>query len=115
MKKLTGELVKIFLQRALAGIISSAATSGGPPPVAIALAAAGVAAISAMFAKIGASGGSSGGGGSIGAGRVNTAKIDTPIASASSRVDFDATFRLEGDTLVAAVNNTQNQNERLRG
>jgi hypothetical protein len=113
MKKLTGELVKIFLQRALAGIISSAATSGGPPPVAIALAAAGVAAISAMFSKIGASGG--GGGGSVGAAKVNTAKIDTPLASANSRVEFDANFRLEGDALVAALNNTQNQNERLRG
>ncbi len=53
MKKLTAQLLQTFLARALGGIIASAATSGGPPPVAIALAAAGVAAISAMFAKIG--------------------------------------------------------------
>lgn len=53
MKRLTADLLKTFLARALGGIIASAATSGGPPPVAIALAAAGVAAISAMFSKIG--------------------------------------------------------------
>jgi hypothetical protein len=59
LKRLTASIVQAFLKQALAGIIASATKSGGPPPVVLGLAAAGVAAISAMFSRIGASGGGS--------------------------------------------------------
>lgn len=113
VKRTTGELVKMFLQRALAGIIASAATSGGPPPVAIALAAAGVAAISAMFSKIGAS--KSGGGGGANLGRSaagNTEKLGP--TGGEERIMFGE-FVMRGNDLVAVVDSTNKQNGRLRG
>lgn len=101
MKKLTADLLKTFLARALGGIIASAATSGGPPPVAIALAAAGVAAISAMFAKIG--GPSSSVSGSV------AKPAATPSARKTYNSSDDIVFRAEfyqyGDDLKAVSNN----------
>lgn len=93
MKKITADLIKMFLQRALAGIISSAATSGGPPPVAIALAAAGVAAISAMFNKIGAP--SSGGGGAAGISS-QASRTSRSMASATEAQDV----RVAGEVII---------------
>jgi hypothetical protein len=114
MKRMTAELIKMFLQRALAGIISSAASAGGPPPVAIALAAAGVAAISAMFNKIGASG--SGGGAGGGLARTATQSATRNMVSAKEdRIDFDARFVIDGDKLVAVVDKTNKKNGRLNG
>lgn len=114
VKKITGDLVKMFLQRALAGIVASAATSGGPPPVAIALAAAGMAAISSFFNKIGGAGGGGGGGGSVGGQATRNFERMRPAGN-ESRIDFDAKFVIEGQTLVAVVDSTNQQNRRLRG
>jgi hypothetical protein len=112
-KKITGELIKMFLQRALAGIIASAASSGGPPPVAIALAAAGVAAISAMFAKIGGPSASVGGGAS-GVATTNVSRIGNASRSEES-VAFNAEFTIHGNDLVAVANSQNNRNGRLKG
>lgn len=112
-KKITGELIKMFLQRALAGIIASAASSGGPPPVAIALAAAGVAAISAMFAKIGGPSASVGGGAS-GVATTNVSRIGSATRSEDS-VAFNAEFTIHGNDLVAVTNSQNNRNGRLKG
>lgn len=112
-KRITADLIKMFLQRALAGIIASAATSGGPPPVAIALAAAGVAAISAMFSKIGASS-SAGSGGSAGVATTNVSRIGSASRSEDSNI-FDVEFTIHGNDLVATLNSQNNRNGRLRG
>lgn len=103
MKKLTADLLKTFLARALGGIIASAATSGGPPPVAIALAAAGVAAISAMFAKIG--GPSSSGASSSIAKPAQTPNQKRGYANNGEDIVFRAEFYQYGDDLKAVSNN----------
>lgn len=63
IKQITGQLISLFLQQALAGTIAGAAKTTAPPPVIIALAAAGVAAVSALFTSAvgGASGASAAG------------------------------------------------------
>lgn len=103
MKQLTGDLIKMFLQRALAGIIASAATSGGPPPVAIALAAAGVAAISALFSK--ATGVSSGGGAGASSPAPARASALSQNSSKGERIDLSGKFRVDGRDLVLAIDN----------
>src|SRR5690606_11188582 len=61
LKRISASIIQTFLKQALAGVIAGAAKSGGPPPVVLALAAAGVAGIMALFSKIGAGGGGGGG------------------------------------------------------
>jgi hypothetical protein len=63
IKQITGQLISLFLQQALAGTIAGAAKTTAPPPVIVALAAAGVAAVSALFTSAvgGASGASAAG------------------------------------------------------
>jgi hypothetical protein len=112
MKKLTADLLKTLLARALGGIIASAATSGGPPPVAIALAAAGVAAISAMFAKIGGpSGGSVGGGSAVSAPRGTVGRGSKQ--EYGEEIKFDAEFVISGNSLKATASNTDYRSTRL--
>ena len=113
-KRATAEIVKTLLARAMAGIIASAATAGGPPPVAIALAAAGVAAIGALFAKfVGGSGGASGGGGAnTPASRASSVTRNNPISRPEDRIEFDAKFEIEGTKLVAVTNNTNVRSQR---
>lgn len=115
MKNLTAQLLKTFLARALGGIISSAATAGGPPPVAIALAAAGVAAISAMFSKFTGTSGSGGGGASISAPRTSVARVSGSSIDRSQDINFEAKFKIEGNALVAVVDSVNNRNKRLGG
>lgn len=112
MKRLTADLVKMFLQRALAGIISSAATSGGPPPVAIALAAAGVAAISAMFNKIGAT---TGGGGAPGiASQARNTGRATASATEAQDVKVTGQIVARGQDLWVILNNYEQNNKFTR-
>lgn len=107
LKQLTASIIQQFLKQALAGIIASGATSGGPTPVALALAAGGVAAISAMFAKIGGSG--SGGGASAGLSRQASRGISRGSGSVSNTSSFqvEGEFRIQGRDLVAAVAKNQ--------
>lgn len=110
-KKLTADLLKTFLARALGGIIASAATSGGPPPVAIALAAAGVAAISAMFAKIGGPTASAGGASLSSQSASNVSRL--PSTSNGNQVDFEkVTFEIEGTKLIGVMNNQEYKSRR---
>lgn len=113
-KRATADIVKTLLARAMAGIIASAATAGGPPPVAIALAAAGVAAIGALFAKfVGGSGGASGGGGAnTPASRASSVTRNNPLSRPEDRIEFDAKFEIEGTKLVAVTNNTNVRSQR---
>jgi hypothetical protein len=115
LKRVTTTIIQQFLRQALGAIIASAAKSGGPPPVAIALAAAGVAVISAMFSKIGGSGG----GGSVGS--VSTrpatqnAERNNRLNPDGIRVDFNAEFVMRGNDMVAVVDRTNVRNGRLNG
>jgi hypothetical protein len=111
MKQLTGDLIKMFLQRALAGIIASAATAGGPPPVAIALAAAGVAAISALFSK--ATGVSSGGGGGVSSPPPPRASALSSSGSKGERIELNGKFRIDGRDLVLAIDNNSIYKNRI--
>lgn len=111
MKKLTADLLKTFLARALGGIIASAATAGGPPPVAIALAAAGVAAISAMFAKIGGSGGGSVSG-SLPKPQGSNVSRASNIGRIEDRIIFEGTLVAKGNDLVYVMNNVNNKKGR---
>lgn len=111
MRRLTADLLKMFLQRALAGIISSAATSGGPPPVAIALAAAGVAAISAMFAKIGAP--SKSVGGSLPKGNTSSGRAAFNKQIANEQIILvGGEFKLKGNDLVVALDKANKTKQR---
>lgn len=111
MRRLTADLLKLFLQRALAGIISSAATSGGPPPVAIALAAAGVAAISAMFAKIGAP--SKSVGGSLPKGQTSSGRSAFNRQIANEQIILvGGEFKLKGNDLVVALDKANKTKQR---
>jgi hypothetical protein len=113
-KQATAELVKTLLARAMAGIIASAATSGGPPPVAIALAAAGVAAISALFSKFAnVSGGSASG--SLSSGATSAATRMGQMEPRTDPVFADVEFTIRGNDLVAVANSQNNRNGRLKG
>lgn len=113
MKRTTGEILKMFLQRALAGVIAGATTTPAPPPVILALAAAGMAGISALFSSIGASGGGGGGGSTS---TVPRAKVDShsPLPSRSSEIS-QVEFVIHGNDLVSLTNSQNNKNGRLRG
>jgi hypothetical protein len=113
-KQATADLVKTLLARALAGIIASAATSGGPPPVAIALAAAGVAAISALFSKFAnVSGG--GGGGSLGSGASSSVSRMGSLQPRDQPIFADVEFTIQGNDLVGVLNSQDRRNNRLSG
>lgn len=109
MKRLTADLLKTFLARALGGIIASAATSGGPPPVAIALAAAGVAAISAMFAKIGGPSKSVSGG--LASTSSSNSNFKKQIAN-EQIVLIGGEIRWNGSALTLAIDKANKQRER---
>lgn len=113
MKRTTGEILKMFLQRALAGVIAGATTTPAPPPVILALAAAGMAGISALFSSIGASGGGGGGGSTS---TVPRAKVEghSPLPSRSSEIS-QVEFVIHGNDLVSLTNSQNNKNDRLRG
>jgi len=106
----TLKLLPVLLASSNAGIIESAALSGGPPPVAIALAAAGVAAITALFSS--ATGFSGRGGGAASARKVSNVSR-SPTASFGESLAFDAKFRIEGPDLVAVVDTQAHKNNRL--
>jgi hypothetical protein len=114
LKRLTKTIVQQFLRQALGAIIASASKSGGPPPVAIALAAAGVAAISAMFSKIGASGGGGGAkslGGSASRSVTNAERYTQ--AKDGNRVEFNGKVIWNGRELELALENANNRSSRL--
>jgi hypothetical protein len=111
LKSITQKVLDLFLKQALGAIVAAAAKAGGPPPVAIALAALGMAAISAMFASIGKSSGG-GRGGSIG-GRAteNVTRIgraDRP----EDRIEGNVTFEIEGNKLKGVLNNNDKRTQR---
>jgi hypothetical protein len=110
LKSATAKLLPILLAQALAGTIAGAGKTTAPPPVIVALAAAGVAAVSALFAK--ATGHSGGGAGAGGVGSSNLTNVSrVPVATQSTqpqRVDFV----LYGNDLVASQ--TSDMNAKLR-
>lgn len=111
LKATTQEILKMFLQRALAGVIAGAAGTTAPPPVILALAAAGMAGVLALFSSFG--GPSSGG---AGAGstlpRTNVSKA-TPTQSESAPQQFE--FVIHGEDLVTLAGSQNKRNERLKG
>ena len=115
-KQVLAKLLPMFLSMALAGTIAGAGKTTAPPPVILALAAAGVAAVSALFSKAtGHSGGGGGGGGGLSQrSSTNVQRLGTTAAFGES-VQFDATFRIQGNDLVAVANSQANRNTRLGG
>lgn len=110
-KQATAELLKVLLARALGGIISGAATTGAPPPIAIALATAGVAAISALFKAATGVGKSVGGGGSGGSSLTNVNRL-VPVPAQQS-IQVEGEFVLHGNDAVAQATSEQNRLRRL--
>lgn len=112
LKQTTGEILKLFLQRALAGVIAGAAQTTLPPPVILALAAAGMAGISALFSSIG---GPSGGGGGAPAGgpRTNVSRV-TP-EPLGNQGDNRMEFVIHGEDLITLANSQAKKDERRKG
>lgn len=111
LKRLTSTIVQQFLRQALGAIIASATKSGGPPPVAIALAAAGVAAVSAMFSKIGASGGSSAASAGGTASRSVT-QAERFTSADGQRVELSGQVFFDGRQLQLALEHSNNRTSR---
>lgn len=109
------KFIAFAFKEAIAGTIAGAAKTKAPPPVILALAAAGIAGISALFAKIGGSSGGISAGGAGGAGRtVSNVSTIAPVASQSE--SQTVTFRLEGPDLAATMNTNNGRiNNRLGG
>lgn len=113
IKQITGQLIVLFLQQALAGTIAGAGKTGAPPPVIVALAAAGVAAVSAIFAS--AVGGSAGGASAAGS-TSGTPSIQAQRFSTGERTDNTVivTGRIEanGRKLQVILDNQSNASGR---
>lgn len=114
IKSVTAQLLPLFVKTALAGTITGAAKTTAPPPVILALAAAGVAGVLAMFSSIGVRG-SGGGGGGLGAQKQITSATVRPTESFAESIKFEGKFRLEGPDLVATVGTNGRVNGRLGG
>lgn len=62
LARMTGQIVELYLRQSIAAMITKSIANGGPLPFAsIALAAAGIGAVRALFSQIGAGGGAGGG------------------------------------------------------
>jgi hypothetical protein len=119
LKRLTVTVIQEFLRQAKAAIIASAAKSGGPPPVALGLAAAGIAAISAMFGKLGGSGvgGGGGGGGSRGPSRSISNRVNDASNNLTKGIEIQVGGELviDGNKMRYIINRTDQLNSRTRG
>lgn len=117
LKKISASIIQTFLKQALAGIIASATKSGGPPPVVLGLAAAGVAAISAMFSKLGASGGGGGSGRSMASSASRATQRQTgSLSDKGYEINLSVIEqRIEGEDLVYIIGRTEQKNQRRRG
>ncbi len=111
IKSATAKLLPILLAQALAGTIAGAGKTTAPPPVIVALAAAGVAAVSALFrSATGHSGGGSSGG-MGGSNLTNVSKFSPTTSAQAQPQQFE--FVLHGDDLVASQTTQLNRNLRL--
>jgi hypothetical protein len=112
LKATTQEILKMFLQRALAGVVAGAAGTTAPPPVILALAAAGMAGVLALFSSFG---GPSSGGGGAGSTlpRTNVSKVTPePLGNTGpERLEFV----IHGEDLVTLASSQNKRNERLKG
>ncbi len=104
------KFIKIAFQQSIAGVTAGAAKTTAPPPVILALAALGIAGISAIFSKIGGPSGSGGGGASSAATR-NVQRV-APIQASERDQPQAFEFVLHGNDLVASQ--TTELNRRLR-
>ena len=112
IKTLTAKLLPILLSQALGGVIAGAAKTTAPPPVILAMAAAGIAGIAAMFSKAtGHSGGRGGGGGGGSSSLTNVSKFSPTTSQSAQPQQFE--FVLHGDDLVANQTTQLNRNLRL--
>lgn len=115
LKKTAGEVIKLFLQRALAGVVAGAASTSAPPPVILALAAAGMAGISALFSKIGSAGSASvSGGGGISSVPRASAQRHGPVNPSNEPVS-QVEFVIHGNDLVGVIGSQNKRNGRLTG
>jgi hypothetical protein len=109
--KTTLKLLPVLLARANAGVIAGAAETTAPPPVILALAAAGLAGISALFSS---ATGFSGGGGSAGSAKqVTNVSNRNPTTGFGESIQVDANFRIQGQDLVAVASSQANRDNRL--
>lgn len=115
LKQTTGEILKLFLQRALGGVIAGAAGTAAPPPVILALAVAGMAGISALFNSIGASSTGGGGGTSVaGIATTNVSRMGS-VQPTGGQEAQEVEFTIRGNDLVGVLGSQENRNGRLKG
>lgn len=103
MRRIVPQLLGQFLALALGGTIAGAGKTGAPPPVIVALAAAGVAAVGTMFKA--ATGFSRGGGGGGTSGSGSTTANSFMSSSSGMQVELGGMFRVQGEDLVLALDN----------
>ena len=114
MKKITKDIIGLFLSRALAAAITSSFESSKNPWIGAALAAASSAVVLSLFSGLGASAPSGGGGGGGGGGSRNVSNVDRlSTQKFGDSISFDANFRISGTDLVAVASTQQNRNNRL--
>lgn len=113
LKQTTQEILKLFLQRALAGVVAGAAGTTAPPPVILALAAAGMAGVLALFSSFGGPSSGSKGAGSSGPPRTNVSRV-TPEPLGNTGPDR-LEFVIHGEDLVTLSNSQAKKNERRKG
>ncbi len=112
MKTLTKQIMLMFLQQALAAGIAGSFKTAKNPIIGAVLAGVATGVISAMFSKIGASGG----GGSVGGGGISSTTgaenvRRTSIESQAQQITFDAEFTIKNSVLVAAVKQQENRSQ----
>lgn len=114
LKRVTADLLKQFLSQALGAAIAGSLKTAKNPFIGIALAAAAVAAVSGLFKKAtGFSGGGGGGGASLSSSATNVSRASA-LPSTQNQITFDAQFEIQGNKLLAVVNN-QNQRSQRTG
>jgi hypothetical protein len=118
LKNLVAKVISLYAGQAIAAMTAAGAEHGaqtGNPYLAIAGIGAGLAIVSSAISKASsAAGAGSSSSGTYQGGRGSGA--NTAITSRDgNRIQFDAKFRIEGNDLVAIVNDTSRQNGRLRG
>lgn len=115
LKSVTGEILKLFLQRALAGVVAGAAGTAAPPPVILALAAAGMAGIFAMFSRIGNAGSAKASGGGMSGMATTAVQHHGSLQSSNQPIFADVEFTIQGNNLVGVLNSQDRRNNRLGG
>lgn len=109
MKRVTAELLKTFLTRALGAAISTAFTSSGNPIIGAAVAGVAIGLVNSLFSRIG--GPTKGGGGSISKQTTSSPAFKKDIAG-EQIILVGGEFRLRGNDLALSLERTRTTKQR---